>query len=451
MSDEEISFIKKGTLKELLLLFFPILLMTFTISIYLLIEKIFLARFSVQAMEAAVSAAYASQITQAPCIALALMAQVFVGRWHGAREWKEMGPGLWQFIWFSFLSMFVTVPFSLIYGNLYFSGTGVEDIVLPYFYFLVFTNFTYPLGAALSCFFLGQGKTRLILVSTIVTQCIKILLAYFLIFGIEGWVPPLGLLGGAISTFIAQGGFCLILFAVFLNKKHREHFHTSRWQFHFPLFWECIHPGLLRAASRVLMLTSWASIAYLMTSKGGDFLLMISIGGTLFLFLPFLGDAICQAQITIISNILGSRNYLSLQKAFNSACQLICLVVAFVGIPLVLFPLPTFHYLFPKLVLSAETISHLFIGVWVSFAFFTFSYVPLSYVLAAKDTKFLLFMGCLNWVNGYLLMYFAIQVMNIPADQFWLCLSAMHASSALLYMWRMKALKSKLLPPLTSA
>lgn len=449
MNKKKSSFEMTGTIKELMLLFFPILLMTFTNSLYFLVEKMFLARFSLEAMEAAVNAAYASQIIQAPCIGLALMAQVFVGRWYGAREWHEIGPGIWQFIWFSVLSMFFTVPFSLVYGYFYFQGTNLEEIVMPYFYFLVFSNFTYPLASALSCFFLGQGKTKLVLIMTVLVQCIKLLLAYLLIFGIPRWLPALGLLGGAISTLVAQVSYCAVLMAVFLNKKHLELFDSHRWQFKIKQFWECIQPGFLRAIARIFMVASWASIAHLMTSKGGDFLLVISIGGTLFLFLPFLGDAIGQAQVTIVSNILGSRNYADLDRAFRSACWLVLIVVIAMGVPLLLFPFPTLHFLFPKVLLEGGSVRQLFFGVWSSFVCFTFCFVPLSYVLAAKDTKFLLLIALFNWVNGFLLMYFAIEIVNIHADQFWLVLSVMHASTGLLYLWRMYFLRNRLLQTVT--
>src|SRR6266850_337105 len=109
-----------GGLKELTLLFFPILLMTFSTCLILFVEKLLLARLSTEAMEIAVTSAYACQVFQAPCVALAMMAQVFVGRWHGAAQLKAIGAGVWQFIWFACLSLLVTIPLSLIYGKFYF-------------------------------------------------------------------------------------------------------------------------------------------------------------------------------------------------------------------------------------------------------------------------------------------------------------------------------------------
>ena len=59
-------------------------------------------------------------------------------------------------------------------------------------------------------------------------------------------------------------------------------------------------------------------------------------------------------------------------------------------------------------------------------------------------------MGGVNWINGYLLMYFFIVILDITADQFWLALSLMHGTTALLYFWRMQWLKSRVLSPATA-
>lgn len=433
-----------GKFSDLLRLFFPILLMTFSNCIFLLVEKVMVARISTQAMEAAVNVAYACLIFQGPCIALAMMAQVWVGRWFGGKELKAIGPGIWQFIWFSFLSMLITFPCSLLYGHFYFRGTAIEAIALPYFYFLISINFLYPLGAALTCFYVGQRKTSLVLFATIGSQLLKLGLAFILIFG-WGAIPSLGLMGGALSTFIAQGIYCLLLFVLFLKAKQAETYHSRYWHFKPRLFWEYISPGLLRAMNRILNFTCWAAIAHLMTLKGGDYLLVLSIGGTLNLFLPFLGDAVGQAHTTIVSNILGSQRYSLLSKAFRSGVLLVSCVLAVVSAPLLLFPSATFHFLFPTIAMGDPLIRLVLLGVWVSFAFFTFTYLPISYILAFKDMKFSLFMGCFSWLNGYLFMYIAIVVVEIPADLFWLVLSFSHCTTALLYLWRMKWLRSKVI------
>src|SRR5947207_1639171 len=151
MSSRNCSTPLKGGLREFTLLFFPLLLMTFSTFLILFVEKVFFAQFSAQAMEVAVTAAYACQVFQGPCVALAMMTQVYVGRWYGAQEYRAIGAGVWQFIWFSCLSLLITLPLSVVYGAFYFRGTSIEEIGLPYFHFLICISFLFPLGATLSC------------------------------------------------------------------------------------------------------------------------------------------------------------------------------------------------------------------------------------------------------------------------------------------------------------
>ena len=78
--------ITNGGIRDFLSLFFPALLMSFSSYFALFIEKIFLGRFSTEAMEISISANYACMIFQSPLVALAMMSQVFIGRWYGAQE-----------------------------------------------------------------------------------------------------------------------------------------------------------------------------------------------------------------------------------------------------------------------------------------------------------------------------------------------------------------------------
>lgn len=434
-----------GKMRELMPLFFSVLLMSFSTYFLLLIEKLLLARVSKEAMEIAVNAAYVTQIFQAPCVALAMMAQVYVGRWIGSQDYKAVGPGIWQLIWFSILSILIIFPLGWVSSGLYFQNTFLDREAITYSRFLVAISFLYPLGAALSCFYLGQGKTFVVVIATIASQIVKLLSAYLLIFGWENFIPALGLTGGVVSTLIAQGGFCLFLIMAFLSQKNQNLFDTHRWHLKLKLFWECINPGLLRAMNRVLNFASWVFIARLASSKGSDFLLSLSIGGSLFLFLPFLGDALCQAQTTVVSQILGAKNYLYLNKALRSAATIVIIMIVIVGIPLILFPSITFNWLFPTIQIENREITKMFLGIWLSFAFFTFGYLPISYVLAFKDTLFSLFMGFVGWINGFLFMYLMIEKVSIGADRFWITLSIMHLSNLILYWIRMRVLQARIL------
>lgn len=419
-------------IRDFFALFFPALLMSFSSYFAIFIEKILLGRFSTEALQIAVSTNYACMIFQAPCKALAMMSQVFVGRWYGANERLKIGSGIWQFIWFSLLSMFVMVPLGMLYGKFYFHGTPIEQCGLPYFYSLLFINFLFPLGITLSSFYLGQRKTKLILLASFVCQTIKVVLAYFLIFN------GLGLMGGLISTAISQGAFCVFLLSCFMNTKNNALYQSRNWSFKPKLFWECIRHGFMRSITCILNFGSWSAISYVMTAKGGDYLLYLSIGGALFIFLPFLSDAICLSQTTIVSQIVGAKKYLSLKSAFRSGLALVSLMIAITSIPLLLCPISVFHFLFPKIILDPSVVRTLFLGVWLSFVCFVSGSVPIGYILAFKDMKFSMSMGLFNWINGFLLIYLTIEIFEAKAISFWFVLSIMHLTTAILYWVRMR-------------
>lgn len=210
--------VKYLSLKQYLILFLPIALMTFSTNLFPAIEKVLLATLSKEDMEASLSAFYAVQIFQVGWVGLAMMAQVFVGNWYGEKKLNQIGPGIWQFIWFSFLSLVITLPFGYLYGKFYFKGTVIEEIVLPYYHSLLAMSFLFPLGGALTCFFLGRGKTLLVFIMTLICHLIKLPIGYALIFG-WGWIPGLGLMGGALSIFMTQLAFCIGLSLSFLAKR----------------------------------------------------------------------------------------------------------------------------------------------------------------------------------------------------------------------------------------
>lgn len=433
-----------GGFKEYFKLFLPILLMTFSNYLSLFLEKLMLTHYSIKAMEAAIYTAYLCQIFQISCIALAMMAQVLVGRWMGEKNYKIIGPGIWQFIWFSFFSLLITIPLNFLYGEFYFRNNELRELATPYFYFFVFANFIYPLNTSLACFYLGQGKSLLIFFGSLFSQCLKLILTYFLIFGFYNIIPSLGLLGAALSTFIAQISFCCLLFYFFLKKEQAAFFNTRDWFFRPSLFFSYTRPGALRALNRILTTTSWAAIVILLNSKGSEYSLCLALGGILFHFLSLFGEAICQTQVTIVSNLLGSMQYHLLNKALKH-CNLLALVLILIlSLPFVFFPLQTFQLLFEEVELAETSIRHLFFGVWASFSIFIFSFIPVSYVLAFKDMSFSLFMGFFNWINGYALMYVFIRFFDLPADQFWLSLVLLHGSNGLIYLFRARHLLSTL-------
>ena len=52
-----------------------------------------------------------------------------------------------------------------------------------------------------------------------------------LIFGVDPWIPPLGLKGAAWASIISQGLFCLSLLFLFLSPSNRQLYASNQWYF----------------------------------------------------------------------------------------------------------------------------------------------------------------------------------------------------------------------------
>jgi len=425
----------QGSVRELLSLAAPLFLILFAGCLLNFVERIWFARFSIHALEASVNAINLLRIFQMPCIALAMMAQAYVGYHNGAKELTSIGRCIWQMIWFSIFSLAITVPLSFFARDLFFNGLEIEQTAAPYFTILVFCNFLYPLGAALSSFYLGRGKTTFTVLATLAAYLLNAGLDVALIFGIDPWIPAMGIEGAAFGTLFAQGVFCLLLFGLFIKKSNQEAFGTHQWKFRPKIFWDYISPGIPRAFGRLLSFAFWAACTHIMASKGGDYLLILSIGGTISMFVMFFSDGVLQAFVVLISNALGAQNYSRLKKFINSGVFVILGLGCALAAPLVFFPqiIPLVFSLKDPLTTSLQMT---LFWIWLHTIAVMFNALLLAVLISYKDTFFVLVANLIASAVGYIATYFGMNFFNLAPDKFWLFTLFTMVFSTLFYAWR---------------
>jgi len=437
----------QGSVRELLSLATPLFLILFSGCLLNFVERIWFAHFSIQALEASVNAVYLLRIFQMPCIALAMMAQAYVGYYNGAKELSSIGRCIWQMIWFSIFSMVITVPLSFFAQSIFFKGLEIEQTVAPYFVILVFCNFLYPLGAALSSFYLGRGKTMFTVLATVSAYLLNAGLDIALIFGIDPWIPAMGIKGAAFATLFSQGGFCLLLFYLFVKKSNQETFGTHLWKFNPKGFWHYISPGIPRAFGRLLAFAFWAACTHVMASKGGDYLLILSIGGTISMFLMFLSDGVLQAFVVLISNALGAQNYSRLKKFLNSGIFVILALSCILTVPLLFFP-KTVLVIFSLKDPLTMSMQMTFFWIWLHTVAVMFNALLLAVLISYKDTFFVLIASLISSLIGYIATYIGMNSFKLLPDKFWLFTFFTMGFSTSLYAWRISR-KSWLQPPIS--
>ncbi len=102
---------------------------------------------------------------------------------------------------------------------------------IDYFNILIFGAIIGLLRTALTSYFSGIGKTRIVMLAMITTMLVNVGMNYVLIFGKFG-LPALGIRGAAYGTLTGGTVGLIILFTAYFGKKNREEFHVNK-AFHY--------------------------------------------------------------------------------------------------------------------------------------------------------------------------------------------------------------------------
>lgn len=429
---ENLTQYSRGSIREIIALAAPIFLIQFSTCLVGFFERILFSHFSISSLEASLNAVYILRLFQLPAIAVTMMGQAFVGYYNGTRQPNSIGSCVWQMIWFSLLSMLLIVPLSFYCFHLFFAGTEIETQVAPYFFLLSFSNFLFPMGTALSSFYLGRGKVKFITLTTLLVALLNAGLDFLLIYGVPSLIPPLGLKGAALATILSQGVFCTILLILFLNKSNDQTYATRYWQWRPKAFWHFISPSLPRAFGRLVLISVWAANSHVMVAKGGDYLLVLTIGGTIVLFLSFLGDGLLQALVVLVSNAFGGQDFANIKRILRSGLVFAWMIGLTLSLFLIFFP----QGVLSLLSLPEFTHSTSLAWVWFHIMVTLMNALPLSVLLSAKDTLFLLFANLATWITGYLPVHLGITYFGLSCDKFWLLASTSMFVSTGLYFFR---------------
>lgn len=439
MNNQKLTNFSPGSIRELSTISWPLMFSFLSMSIMSFFNRFFLSHYSVEAFEASVSAMNLAFLFQIPCMRITTIAQVFVARFAGSQELEKIGSVVWQMIWLSIFSLFFTLPLGLSIGTKVFQGTSIEKLAFPYFSYLMFANFLFPLAGALSAFFVGQGRTKTIGVIIAIVHILQICLDKILIFGIPKILLPLGALGAAISTITVQILYCFILFSLFLRKKELSIYETRKWQLHPQLLKQCIYLGVPRAIGKLFILTAWTGCVAILTQKGGDYLLVFSLGTSFYAFFSCLNEGLGQGIISIVSYYLGGKKLWYLPQIAKSSFVLLGGILFLLSFFFLFFPKSFIKTFFPH-ALTIEQLSILTYscyGLWFFFLCDGLSWIGFGFLNGLKETRFYLFYTVLTVLFfNYLPIHFAYKSNHFGVETLWWIMSFPCLASSIAYFFR---------------
>ncbi len=203
-----------NAVKEVLHIALPLMVSTGTFSLVLFADRTLLLWYDGISMSAAMAAGNLFWVCLCLPVGIVSMTGAVISQHIGAGQDKQVGRLLWQSVWITFL----TLPLFLVLGlsaETLFQITGQPSDLIPhqarYFQILMFGAAGMLLEVALSGFFSGTERSRVIMWVSVATGLVNLIADFVLIFG-AGPVPELGIAGAAIASVLAIWfkAFCYI-------------------------------------------------------------------------------------------------------------------------------------------------------------------------------------------------------------------------------------------------
>jgi multidrug resistance protein, MATE family len=215
--------------QEVLKLALPMVISSLSWTVMTFVDRIFLKWVSDDAM----AAAFASAVVWFTLLSLPLgicaYANTFVSQYYGDKQFRQIGPAVWQAIWIALILSPVILLASPL-APMIFAAAGhtpsIQAEEVRYFQALNWGGGGMLISQAAAAFYSGRGKTGVIMVVDSLFAILNVALDYVWIFGLYGF-PEDGILGAGYATSVAMWLKAITYVLLILQSTHRREYGTG--------------------------------------------------------------------------------------------------------------------------------------------------------------------------------------------------------------------------------
>jgi multidrug resistance protein, MATE family len=221
---------KPGGQKELLILALPMIISTACDGVMTFTDRLFLSKVGPEQMNASLAGGTTMQMLTFFFIGLIGYSTALVAQYMGAGEKHNSSRTTFQCIIITLIAwpMIVLIkPFvSLLFGwlNTPESQMGYQ---MEFVSILAWGSLFALFRHTLSCYFVGIGRTKIVMQATLTAMITNVLLNYVLIFGKLGFAP-MGITGAALATVTGSVVASIILLSAYLGRKNNREFSVGK-------------------------------------------------------------------------------------------------------------------------------------------------------------------------------------------------------------------------------
>lgn len=304
----------------------------------LFLDRIMLAKFGKEYLNASVTAGSVCSIFIFGAIAVVGVADVFIGRYSGKHQPHKIGHVLWQMIWFSVLLSGLFLIIGQIGAPYLFSTADLTPEAESYFRWQMCTGFLPVLVAVLTSFFIGTRRFAYVLFAVIVANLTKLALQYPLMFGIPGLFSGFGIKGAVFATAIAHLLHFIILAFIVFSPDSRKNYGTGIYRFDIQLFKNCMKLGVPQSLGTTINYATWAIVVSMLAAAGEKHLMMYTIIDSFYTLLGFSTEAMQKGVMYIAANLIGRDQIHKIPRLLTNSVWLLIVILGILSIPLLFFP-----------------------------------------------------------------------------------------------------------------
>lgn len=219
-----------GSYRKILFLSGPLILSHLGVMVMQMVDGLFLARYSKNAIAAVGPAGMDFWVLCGFCMGLVGYTNTFVAQYMGANRPQRVGAAVWQGIYLACGAAVLLFAASFA-APWVFNMVGHEEAIqrdeVVYFTILCYGGLAFMLSGALAGFFAGRNDNVHLMTALITGNIVNAVGAWAMVFGHLGF-PEMGMRGAALATVAGQTIQVLIMAWLFFRPRFRRDFATWR-------------------------------------------------------------------------------------------------------------------------------------------------------------------------------------------------------------------------------
>jgi MATE family multidrug resistance protein len=282
------------SLRHLAAIAFPMIVSQGSETIMLFFNRYFVSFLGSDHIPASMSGGLSQYVFTAFFTGIVGYVNALAAQYHGAgkdgRCVQSVSQGLWLSLAFTPM-LLALIP--LVHRGFAWAGHTDAQVALEFAYFrvLMFGSLLYLFQAVLTGFFVGIGRTRMVMIANVIGIFVNVPLNWALVLGRLG-IPSFGIQGAAIGTL--AGTLCIvsILFAAYLRSPEwRAHGGPGAWRFRGDLAGRLLRFGTPAGAELLVNVFAFNVFVQLMHGYGPAVASAVTItfNYDLVAFIPMLG------------------------------------------------------------------------------------------------------------------------------------------------------------------